>query len=190
MKRKKRYLDNLYTYEGRSKTYAINLTLNDYEEAFNPYDYSQFKKRDLDADFFDYICDSSREIPLRYKTKLVINLSENKVDEDKNKSLKNAIKNNLEWKSNSIKKEMKTQLKSVIFYLLFAVGFSLLAFLVGSLEAKIAALHQMLYDGLIIASWVFTWRTVETLAFSLVQSVIDNRYINRLIDSKVEFREF
>ena len=52
-KKKQRYLNSLYTYNSRRDEYEISLSLKNYEEIYNPFDYSQYKKRDMDEDFFN-----------------------------------------------------------------------------------------------------------------------------------------
>ena len=39
--KKRKNLENLYTYNSRKDEYEISLSLRNYEEIYNPYDFSQ-----------------------------------------------------------------------------------------------------------------------------------------------------
>ena len=131
MKKKRRNnLENLYTYNSRKDEYEISLSLRNYEEIYNPYDFSQYKRRDMDEDFLDYIYHSSLDIPLGHKIKLKFNLKENVYDEEKSKNLKNAIKNNYTWRHAIINNRLKEKLKEAILLLIVGTIFLSLAFLI------------------------------------------------------------
>lgn len=191
MKRKRRKnLENLYTYNSRKDEYEISLSLRNYEEIYNPFDFSQYKKRDMDEDFLDYIYNSSLDIPLEHKIKLKFNLKEKAYDEEKSKNLKNAIKNNYTWRHAIINNKLKDKLKECA--LLFLVGaiFLVLAFLVLPLIQSGGTLTDLLVESFSIIGWVFLWDLVEILAFEVTKLNKKKKYLNRLINSRVEFEQY
>ena len=129
-KKRRKNLENLYTYNSRKDEYEISLSLRNYEEIYNPFDFSQYKRRDMDEDFLDYIYNSSLDIPLGHKIKLKFNLKENVYDEEKSKNLKNAIKNNYTWRHAIINNKLKDKLKEGILLLFVGILFLTLSFVV------------------------------------------------------------
>ena len=188
--KKKKLLDTLYKYNGRSNAYEVSLSLRNYEEIYNSYDYSQYKKRDMDDDFLDYIYHSSLDIPLKHKVKLAFHLKKEVYDEEKNKSLKNAIKNNYTWRKRIIVNQLKDKYKECI--LLFLVGFIFLtlAFLVIPLFSNSNMFLDVVGESVSIIGWVFLWDLVEILSFQVTKLHKKRRVLERLIDSRVEFEDY
>lgn len=191
MKKKRRNnLENLYTYNSRKDEYEISLSLRNYEEIYNPYDFSQYKRRDMDEDFLDYIYHSSLDIPLGHKIKLKFNLKENVYDEEKSKNLKNAIKNNYTWRHAIINNRLKEKLKEAILLLLAGTVFLSLAFLILPLIQNGGTVLDLFGESVSIIGWVFLWDLVEILAFEVTKLRKKKKYLNRLINSKVEFGQY
>jgi hypothetical protein len=191
MKKKRRNnLENLYTYNSRKDEYEISLSLRNYEEIYNPYDFSQYKRRDMDEDFLDYIYHSSLDIPLGHKIKLKFNLKENVYDEEKSKNLKNAIKNNYTWRHAIINNRLKEKLKEAILLLIVGTIFLSLAFLIFPLIQNGGTILDLFGESVSIIGWVFLWDLVELLAFEVTKLHKKKKYLNRLINSKVEFEQY
>ena len=191
MKKKRRNnLENLYTYNSRKDEYEISLSLRNYEEIYNPYDFSQYKRRDMDEDFLDYIYHSSLDIPLGHKIKLKFNLKENVYDEEKSKNLKNAIKNNYTWRHAIINNRLKEKLKEAILLLIVGTIFLSLAFLIFPLIQNGGTILDLFGESVCIIGWVFLWDLVELLAFEVTKLHKKKKYLNRLINSKVEFEQY
>ena len=191
MKKKRRNnLENLYTYNSRKDEYEISLSLRNYEEIYNPYDFSQYKRRDMDEDFLDYIYHSSLDIPLGHKIKLKFNLKENVYDEEKSKNLKNAIKNNYTWRHAIINNRLKEKLKEAILLLIVGTIFLSLAFLILPLIQNGGTILDLFGESVSIIGWVFLWDLVELLAFEVTKLHKKKKYLNRLINSKVEFEQY
>lgn len=191
MKRKRRKnLENLYTYNHRKDEYEISLSLRNYEEIYNPFDFSQYKKRDMDEDFLDYIYNSSLDIPLGHKIKLKFNLKENVYDEEKSKNLKNAIKNNYTWRKAIIINKLREKLKECALLFISGTLFLILSFLVIPFFKNDSAVFDLMGESVSIVGWVFLWDLVEILAFEVTKLYKKKRYLNRLIDSRVEFEQY
>lgn len=189
-KKKQRYLNSLYTYNSRRDEYEISLSLKNYEEIYNPFDYSQYKKRDMDEDFLDYIYHSTLDIPLKHKVKLGFHLKEKTYDEEKSKNLKNAVKNNYKWRKSLVVNQLKDKLKECV--LLFAVGiiFLILAFAVFPMINGNSGFLDVIGESISIIGWVFLWDLTEILCFNVTKLHKKKRYLDRLINSRVEFETY
>ena len=56
---KRGFFQKLYKFDKKSKTYLIEVSLDDYDDVFDDWDPSPFKKRDIEDEFSDFILDSS-----------------------------------------------------------------------------------------------------------------------------------
>ncbi|NLZ94166.1 MAG: hypothetical protein GX922_09205, partial [Firmicutes bacterium] len=61
---RKRYFQNLYKFEAKNQHYLIEVSLDDYDDVYDSWDPSPFKRRDIEDEFHDYIFNSSEDIPL------------------------------------------------------------------------------------------------------------------------------
>ena len=113
-----------------------------------------------------------------------------KAEEEKSKSLKNAIKNNYVWRKKSIENKLKEKYKECI--LLFGVGllFLILSFVIIPLIKSESNFISLLGESSSIVGWVFMWDLVEILSFEVTKLHKKRRYLNRLINSKVEFETY
>ena len=189
-KRNKKYLSNLYDYNAKTDTYQISLSLRNYEEIYNPYDYSQYKKRDMDEDFLDYIYDETLGIPLKHNVKLTMHIKEEAYAEEKTKNVKNAIKNNFSWRMGIIEQRLKELYSKCMLLLLAGILFLVLTFGLSNTVNKDNTFFDIFGESLSIIGWVFLWDLVEILAFDLTKLLKKKRYLKRLVNSKVEFETY
>lgn len=189
-KNKRKYLNSLYTYNSRRDEYEISLSLKNYEEIYNPFDYSQYKKRDMDEDFLDYIYYSSLDIPLKHKIKLGFHLKEKTYDEEKSKNLKNAIKNNYTWRRGIVVNQLKEKFKECILLFIVGVIFLILAFAIFPMINSTNSFLDVVGESISIIGWVFLWDLVEILSFTITKLYKKKRYLERLINSRVEFETY
>lgn len=190
MKKKKTYLDSLYNYNSRNNSYEISLSLRNYEEIYNPYDYSQYRKRDMDEDFLDYIYDESVGIPLKHNVKLNFHIKEEVYDENKTKNLKNAIKNNFTWRMGINTSRLKELYKKCLLLLIGGAIFLIATFIFSNAIKSDSAFFDAFGEGLSIIGWVFLWDLVEILSFDVSKLKKKRKYLKRLIESKVEFETY
>lgn len=66
------YYQEAYRYDGDEKAYVIEVSLDSYDDIYDEWDPSPFKKRDIEDEFDDFIRDSSSDIPIKFK--LIIEL--------------------------------------------------------------------------------------------------------------------
>ena len=189
-KKSRKRLENLYTYNARKDEYEISLSIRNYEEIYNPYDFSQYKRRDMDEDFLDYIYNSSLDIPLNHKIKLNFHLKEEVYEEEKSKNLKNAIKNNFTWRRSIVTNKLIQKLKECVLLLFAGVLFLVLAFVILPLIQNPGTGLDLLVESLSIIGWVFLWDLVEIMAFVVTKLYRNKKYLTRLINSRVEFETY
>lgn len=189
-KRRQKYLENLYNFNTRSNTYEISLSLRNYEEIYNPYDYSQYKKRDMDEDFLDYIYEETTGIPMKHNVKLMFHIKEDVYDEEKTKNLKNAIKNNFNWRLRINLQRLKDLYNKCLLLLLAGILFLFFTFVVSNTIDKNSTFLDVFGEGLSIIGWVFLWDLVEILVFDITKLTKKRRYLKRLVNSKVEFKTY
>lgn len=187
--KKQKYLNNLYNFDSKKNEYEISLSIKNYEEIFNPYDYSQYKKRDIDEEFLDYIYENSKDIPLKHNIKLTFYLKKEGYDEEKSSNLKNALKNNFIWQNGVNTNNLKRKYRESI--LSFIAGFVFLttAF-VFIPQVGTGGFLRAFVESLSIIGWVFLWDLVETIVFEITELIKKRRYLKRLISSKVEFKTY
>ena len=81
MKRKKSILDKLYSYDKKNNAYIIEVSLDKYEDIYNEWDPTPFRRRDIEPEFMDYLLDSSYDIPYKYNLDIKLYLPKSKEDE-------------------------------------------------------------------------------------------------------------
>ena len=187
--KKQKYLNNLYNFDSKKNEYEISLSIRNYEEIFNPYDYSQYKKRDMDEDFLDYIYENSKDIPLKYNLKLTFYIRKDIYDETKSNNLKNAIKNNFIWRNGINTNNLKEKYKECILSLVAGFVFLTSAFvLIPKFDSS--SFLRVFGESISIIGWVFLWDLVDTATFSITDLLKRRKYLKRLISARVEFKTY
>ncbi len=186
MKRKKKnILDRLYSYDKRNNAYKIEISLDKYEDIYNEWDPTPFKKRDIEEEFIKYVIDSSVDIPLKYNIDLDLYLPESMKDEKKEKNAKAAIKSyfnylldrNMKVLNNSIARCLRSAFIGVILLFLYYV-------LSGDVAGDVA---KVLVEGISILGWVALWDVGEELLLNLITNYNKRKNLKRIANAKVEF---
>ena len=186
MKRKKKsILDRLYSYDKRNNAYKIEISLDKYEDIYNEWDPTPFRKRDIEEEFIKYVIDSSGDIPMRYNLDLDLYLPENMYDEKKERNAKAAIKSYFTY---LLDRNKRTLLTSVARCLRSAfIGVILLCVYYFSLQNTAVDLGRVLVEGISILWWVALWDVGEELLLHLITNFNKRRNLKRLSRAKVEF---
>lgn len=188
--KKKKFLENLYNYDSKSNSYEINLSLRNYEEIYNSYDYSQYKKRDMDEDFLDYVYQESLGIPLKYNIRLMFHMKKEVYEESKSKSLKNAFKNNFMWRLSITVQQLKDLYNKCLLLLLAGILFLMSTFIFSEIITINNTFFDVFSESLSIIGWVFLWDLVEILVFDVTKLQKKKKVLKRLMDSNVGFEAY
>ena len=186
MKRKKKStLDRLYSYDKRNNAYKIEISLDKYEDIYNEWDPTPFKKRDIEEEFIKYVIDSSLDIPMRYNLELYLYLPEYMMDEKKEKNAKAAIKSYFNY---LLDRNKRTLSASIVRCARSAfLGVVLLCVYYISLGESTNDLARVLIEGVSILGWVALWDVGEELLLNLITAFSKRRNLKRISQAKVEF---
>jgi len=186
MKRKKKStLDRLYSYDKKNNAYKIDISLDKYEDIYNEWDPTPFKKRDIEEEFIKYVIDSSVDIPMRYNLDLELYLPEKMYDEKKEKNAKAAIKSYFNYLLDRNKRTLSTSIARCMRSAF--IGIILLAFYYISLSDTSGDVARVLVEGVSILGWVALWDVGEELLLNLISNYNKRRNLKRISRAKVEF---
>lgn len=186
MKReKKSTLDRLYSYDKKQNAYKIEISLDKYEDIYNEWDPTPFRKRDIEEEFINYVIDSSYDIPFRYNLELYLYLPEGLKDEKKEKNAKAAIKSYFNYLLDRNKRVLNTSIIRCLRSSFF--GVVLLGIYYFSLNENAEDLARVFIEGISILGWVALWDVGEELLLNLITTLNKRRNLKRISKAKVEF---
>ncbi len=184
-KRIKSTLDRLYSYDKKNNAYKIEISLDKYEDIYNEWDPTPFKKRDIEEEFINYVIDSSIDIPMRYNLDLELYLPEKMKDEKKEKNAKAAIRSYFNY---LLDRNKRTLLTSIARCMRSAfIGIVLLCVYYFSLPDEANDLARVFVEGVSILGWVALWDVGEVLLLNLITNYNKRRNLKRLSKAKLEF---
>ena len=185
-RRKKSTLDRLYAYDKKNNAYRIEISLDKYEDIYNEWDPTPFKKRDIEEEFIKYVIDSSIDIPMKYNLDLYLYLPERMYDEKKEKNAKAAMKS---YFSYLLDRNKRTLTNSVVRCLRSTfIGLVLLCvYFLSSVDDSSNGLAKVLVEGISILGWVALWDVGEELLLNLITNYNKRRNLKRISKAKVEF---
>lgn len=185
-KKKKSILDKLYSYDKKNNAYVIEVSLDKYEDIYNEWDPTPFRKRDIEPEFMDYLLDSSYDIPYKYNLDIKLYLPKSKEDEKKEKNAKAAMKSYFNYMLDRNKKHLLDSVSRCARSLV--ISLILLGFYVAtSSNNELGELSSVLVEGVGILGWVAMWHVGEEILFKGINKITKRKVIKRLSDAKVEF---
>ena len=184
-RRKKSTLDRLYTYDKRNNAFKIEISLDKYEDIYNEWDPTPFKKRDIEEEFIKYVIDSSVDIPMKYNLDLELYLPESMYDEKKEKNAKAAMKSYFSYLLDRNKRLLSTSISRCLRSAF--IGVILLCVYYISLSGTTNDLARVLIEGVSILGWVALWDVGEELLLNLITNYNKRRNLKRISRAKVEF---
>lgn len=163
-KKKKNYLKQIYKMNPETNAYIIEISLVDYNEIFNGWDPSPIKRRDLDPDLLNFMEVCSSDIPLELPLELQFYMPEDQFNEDKENLSKVGIKNNFDFTTHFIKKELAQIRQKILLYIIMAVAFLSVGYL-SAQQIESSFFTTILLEGLSIGGWVFLWEAFSLFFF-------------------------
>jgi len=185
-KKKKNYLKQIYKMNPDTSAFIIEISLVDYNEIFNGWDPSPIKRRDLDPDLVNFMEVCSSDIPLEYSLELQFYVPEDQYNEDKEKLSRIGIKNNFDFTSHFIRKEIKQIRKKIILYIIMAIAFLSVGYLSGR-QTVPSFFTTILIEGLSIGGWVFLWEAFSLFFFSRQEVYSRLKMYRRFQETKISF---
>ena len=182
---KKRYFQRLYKFEESSKTYIIEVSLDNYDDVYDDWDPSPFKKRDIEVEFNDFILNSSEDIPLKHSISIVLYLPVSKKDEIKETTLIAAYRNYYNYAIERLQKVQSSLNQKTASYLLL----SILLLSIGSFffkEDQGLGL-KVLHEGVFIGGWVFLWEFFTNIFIKTREAHFKYKLYKRLHQSEIRF---
>ena len=188
MKRKIDYLKQIYRFDKSRGIFIIEVALDSYNEVFNGWDPSPFKKRDIEPDLKFFLEECSYDIPIKYDIEIWLYIPEKLKDIKKEALTEAGIKNNFEFLTHIIVRELRNSKKKTMVYASMAFAFLTLAYSVqnGGMSGKLFS--SIILEGIFIGGWVFLWEAFS-LIFIANQDVKKKlKEYKRFIRSDIEFK--
>lgn len=184
--RRKRYFQRLYKFNEKSNTYAIDVSLDTYDDVYDDWDASPFKRRDIEDEFNDFVVNSSQDIPFNYDVSIVLFLPEAKRDEQKEITLIAAYRNYYAYALDRLNKRKTILYEKIISYLLlsiFMLGIGYFFF-----RGARSIITSILHEGIFIGGWVFLWEFFTSIFITLRELQEEYRIVKRLYKAEVVFK--
>ncbi|QUH25860.1 hypothetical protein [Serpentinicella alkaliphila] len=183
--RKKRYFQHLYKYDELSNTYLIEVSLDSYDDVYDDWDASPFKKRDIEDEFNDFVVNSSQDIPFNHDIKIVLYLPESKKDEQKEATLISAYKNYYAYALDRLDKRKSILYEKTIFYLLFSVFMLSIGYFF--FRGTMTIFSNILHEGIFIGGWVFLWEFFTSIFITRRELHEEYKIFKRLYKANIIF---
>lgn len=179
-----KFYQDLYRYDESDGSYIVEVSLDEYEDVYDEWDPSPFKKRDIEDEFDDFIWDSANDIPLKYKIKIVLYLPKAQRNEVKEKALREAYDNFYSFRLIRAYKTQKNIQKKILTYLIMSLTFLYIGYFY---SAESGIVMSVLKEGIFIGGWVFLWEVFTLIFITLGEERKVTKIVKRLLDSKICF---
>jgi hypothetical protein len=190
MKRNKKkniilYAERLFPRDPVTGKFIIEILLEKYIYAFNEWDSSYFRRRDLDPDLVDFLENCSESIPLNEDFQLSFTVTQER-DEEIEKVLTDSIKNYFTFSQIQLFEKIKNLYKRALLYGMFSF---LLLFLAIFSETSLPDNYfsRLFLEGAFIGGWVFLWEAISNVVFQRADIARQHIKIKRLINTPMVF---
>jgi hypothetical protein len=158
------YLKQVFRENPQTGSLIIEVLLEKYGFAFNEWDSSFVKRRDLDPDLLHFLESCSRDIPLKYGVELSFTVYDER-DEQREKMIQEGICNYFAYSVFSEESTLRDLARKMLIYVAVSVSFLLLASVLDTFVA-LNLFTTTLKEGLYIGGWVFLWEAISLLSFN------------------------
>lgn len=183
--RKKRYFQKLYKFEVTGNKYLIEVSLDDYNDVYDDWDPSPFKKRDIEDEFNDFIVNSSEDIPFNFDISIVLYIPISKKDPIKEKSLISAYHNYYNYAMARLNKAKSNQHRRILSYLMFSILFLTIGYFFSGTEPNVPL--KVLHEGVFIGGWVFLWEFFTNVFITRRELLEEYKIYKRLYHAEIRF---
>ncbi len=183
--RDRKYYQHLYRFDESSHTYLMEVSLDDYDDVYDDWDPSPFKKRDIEDEFNDFILDSSEDIPLHMNVSVVLHLPESKRDREKEAILESAYRFFYGYIVQRLRRGLLNQNIRAASYLVLSLFFMSIGYFFKWEQGNM--MLTVLQEGILIGGWVFLWEFITSLFITGREKVREYRLHRRLQEAEVRF---
>lgn len=166
----------------------IEVALDNYEDMFNEWDPTPFKRRDIDPDLRTYLEECSEELSLSRKIAVAFFIPKAEIDAEKQEKCAEGLRNFFEFNHYLAKKDLRLSRESALKYSLLGLTFLAIAVVFeGALKKNV--LFGILEQGLFIGGWVFLWEALTLLAFKNTELTHSIKEWERFLDAPIIFKK-
>lgn len=176
----------LYEYDQNTKTYILNLSVHSFKEMYNTWDYSPYRKRDINEALIKYIEECSAEMPLKHKMSIHLYLPDTEKDESKEKEGISALKSYFKYLLYKKVHQRSKYLKNARNYGLSGFLFLSLAIILQKVGFQDYYL-PILPEGLFIGGWVLFWEVFSIIFFRTSEITQSIREYTRLVEAEITY---
>ena len=182
-------LKKLFRYNKEKNAFIIDVSIGYYKDLYNDWDFSPFKRRDLDRDLIAFIEESSEEIPLKYKVIINFFIPEEMKDTKKEEKSKVGLNNFFKYMLYKVEGEQKKAQGRAFKYTITGLFLVFISFFIKNYIEHLAYL-SVLPEGLVIGGWVFIWEVFTILFFINSERKVKIKEYKRLIRSEINYNYY
>ncbi|TCT15385.1 hypothetical protein EDC18_10390 [Natranaerovirga pectinivora] len=179
----KTYFQKAYKFDDKKEAFVIEVSLDDYNDVYDDWDPSPFKKRDIEDEFNEFIVNSSEDIPFKYSIMLNLYIPEGKKNTDKETALVAAYKNFYSYALSRLNKSKSNLNRKNFLYLVLSVFF----LTGGFFFREVNLFFKILQEGIFIGGWVFLWEFFTNVFISKRELQKEYKLYKRLYHSDIRF---
>lgn len=182
-------LSEIYRYDKKTDSFNIDISLDEYSDIFDEWDFAPFTKRDINPDLIKFIEECASEIPI--KSHIIVNfyIPSQLKDEKTEEKIKRIIKNNFKFNFRKIYNNKRRLIKNVFFYAISGLIFLFISSIAEN-YVKIQIIKHILSNGIMIGGWVLIWEIFSTIFFKLKEYNFRLKIYQKLISSSLFFFEY
>lgn len=176
----------IFRYDKKSDSYIIDISIDIYGDLYNEWDFSPFKRRDLDSNLIEYLEESSFEIPLKHE--LIINffMPEDMKNLQKEHRSLIGLKNYFKYMLFKTESEIRQHnIRAFKYALIGIVLVSISIFFQNYINKNLY--FEILPEGFYVGGWVFIWEMFSIIGFQNSERKQKIKEYKRLIQSKLEY---
>lgn len=182
-------LRKLYRFNKDKNAFIIDISIDYYRDLYNDWDFSPFKRRDLDTELVSFIEESSEEIPLKYKVIINFFMPLEMRDLEKEKRSKGGLNNYFKYMLYKVEGDIVKHRIRAFKYTLTGSIFVLTAFTLQKFIKHWVYL-SLLPEGFFIGGWVFMWEVFTILFFHNADRKVKLREYKRLMEAEVNYNYY
>lgn len=182
------YLRSIFPFDFSSGSFTIEITIDHYDEIFNEWDPSPFRRRDIHPDLRNYLDYCSQEIPLKFPIQISIEVPPEKRNPTAEKMVEQGIKNDIQMSLFQLKRTIGKSNAIAVFEMIGAFFFLFIAYYLKAMTIG-DALFQAIVEGISIWGWVLEWQGILTFFFTKSGFRKQTKQLARYLRAQIVFKD-